>query len=149
MILEKESGFSCQAEATLIQQAQAGKPGKFEICCCSGMNDWSLGGTSSVVIYIAIRSCRPGRATGLWHAILGYDPERGNRFSTYAYQAIMKYVWGAVKGDVRRSRREIPEEVLGLYFYENSPDPARLREWKIYGRVLLALVRRLPKCRRR
>jgi len=56
----------------------------------------------------------------------------------------MKYVWGAVKGEVRRSRREIPAEVLGLYFYKNSPDPARLREWEDVRQSLLALVRRLP-----
>jgi DNA-directed RNA polymerase sigma subunit (sigma70/sigma32) len=31
-----------------------------------------------------------------------------------------------------------------LYFYENSPDPARLREWEDVHQCLLALVRRLP-----
>lgn len=34
---------------------------------------------------------------GLWHAILGYDPRRGWAFSTYAWPAIMRYVWRAVK----------------------------------------------------
>jgi RNA polymerase sigma factor (sigma-70 family) len=34
---------------------------------------------------------------GLWHAILGYDPGRGLAFSTYAWPAIMRYVWRAVK----------------------------------------------------
>ena len=56
----------------------------------------------------------------------------------------MKYVWAGVKGEIRRIRREIPTEVLGLYFYENSPDPARLREWEDVRQSLLALVRRLP-----
>ena len=34
---------------------------------------------------------------GLWHAILGYDPSRGRTFSTYAWPAIMREVWRAVK----------------------------------------------------
>lgn len=34
---------------------------------------------------------------GLWHAILGYDPSRGLAFSTYAWPAIMRDVWRAVK----------------------------------------------------
>jgi len=35
--------------------------------------------------------------TGLWRAILRYDPERGTAFSTYAWTAIMRSVWAAVK----------------------------------------------------
>lgn len=35
--------------------------------------------------------------TGLWRAILGYDPERGTAFSTYAWTAIMRSVWATVK----------------------------------------------------
>jgi DNA-directed RNA polymerase sigma subunit (sigma70/sigma32) len=57
----------------------------------------------------------------------------------------MKYVWAGVKGEIRRIRREIPTEVLGLYFYENSPDPARLRDWEDVRQCLSALVKRLPK----
>ena len=33
---------------------------------------------------------------GLWHAILGYDPERGLAFSTYAWPSITHQVWRAV-----------------------------------------------------
>jgi RNA polymerase sigma factor (sigma-70 family) len=33
---------------------------------------------------------------GLWHALRGYDPSRGNRFSTYAVPAITRAVWHAV-----------------------------------------------------
>ena len=35
--------------------------------------------------------------TGLWRAIMGYDPERGTTFATYAWTAIMRSVWAAVK----------------------------------------------------
>jgi len=34
---------------------------------------------------------------GLWRAILGFDPERGRAFSTYASVAIARHVWRAVE----------------------------------------------------
>ncbi len=34
---------------------------------------------------------------GLWRAILGYDPSRGLAFATYAWPAILRHVWRAVK----------------------------------------------------
>lgn len=33
----------------------------------------------------------------LWRAILGFDPERGVAFSTYAWRAIERAVWSAIK----------------------------------------------------
>ena len=33
---------------------------------------------------------------GLWHALCGYDPTRGTRFSSYAVPAIARSVWAAV-----------------------------------------------------
>ena len=145
MISEKESGFNYRAEATLIKQAQAGSQESLNLLLLRHerlvhrvvRRQWIY----TLPYAVAVQEGR----RGLWHAILGFDPERGNRFSTYAYPAIMRYVWGAVKGEIRRSRREIPTEVLGLYFYENSPDPARLREWEDVRQCLSALVKRLPK----
>ena len=34
---------------------------------------------------------------GLWRAILGYDPERGVAFSSYAWPSITRAIWDAVK----------------------------------------------------
>jgi hypothetical protein len=34
---------------------------------------------------------------GLWHAIMGYDPQRGLAFSTYAWPCIAHDIWAAVK----------------------------------------------------
>jgi RNA polymerase sigma factor (sigma-70 family) len=34
---------------------------------------------------------------GLWHAIMGYDPQRGLAFSTYAWPCIAHDIWVAVK----------------------------------------------------
>lgn len=41
---------------------------------------------------------------GLWRAILGYDPERGASFSTYASIAIERRIWRATAVDKRRQR---------------------------------------------
>jgi RNA polymerase sporulation-specific sigma factor len=144
MIDGKESGFSWQAEATLIKQAQAGNQESLNLLLLrhERLVHWVVHRQWLYTLpYEA--AVQEGRC-GLWHAILGFDPERGSKFSTYAYPAIMKYVWGAVKAELRRACREIPKEVLGLYFYENSPDPARLQEWEDVRQSLLALVRRLP-----
>lgn len=144
MISEEESGFSLPAEAALIKQAQAGNQESLNLLLHrhERLVHWVVRRQWIFTLPYAV-AVQEGRR-GLWHAILGYDPERGSKFSTYAYQAIMKYVWGAVKAEIRRSRRETPKEVLGLYFYENSPDPAKLREWEDVRQSLSALVRRLP-----
>lgn len=34
---------------------------------------------------------------GLWHALQGYDPDRGFAFSTYAWSAIEREIWRAVR----------------------------------------------------
>ena len=41
---------------------------------------------------------------GLWRAILGFDPERGNAFSSYASVAIARHVWQAVELAEREER---------------------------------------------
>ena len=144
MISEKESDFSEQAEATLIKQAQAGSQESLNLLLLrhERLVYWVVRRQWLYTLPYAA-AIQEGRR-GLWHAILGFDPARGSKFSTYAYPAIMKYVWGAVKGEIRRIRREIPTEVLGLYFSESSPDPARLRDWEDVRQCLSALVKRLP-----
>jgi RNA polymerase sporulation-specific sigma factor len=144
MISEKESGFSCRAEAALIKQAQAGNQESLNLLLLrhERLVHWVV--RRQWLYTLPYEAAIQEGRRGLRHAILGFDPERGNRFSTYAYPAIMKYVWAGVKAEVHRSEREIPTEVLGLYFYENSPDPARLREWEDVRQSLLALVKRLP-----
>ena len=144
MISEKESDFSCRAEAALMKQAQGGNQESLNLLLLrhERLVHWVVHRQWLYTLPYAV-AVQEGRH-GLWHAILGFDPERGSKFSTYAYPAIMKYVWAGVKAAVRRSEQEIPTEVLGLYFYENSPDPARLREWEDVRQSLLVLVRRLP-----
>jgi len=144
MISEEESGFGLTTETTLIQQAQAG--------CKESMNLLLLR-HEGLVHFVVLRqwlctlpydqAVQEGRR-GLWRAILGYDPGRGSKFSTYAYQAIMKYVWEAVKGERRRLRREVPLASLVVYWYQTGVDPAWLRDQQEINQSLLALVKRLP-----
>jgi len=34
---------------------------------------------------------------GLWRAILGFEPQRGTRFATYAWPSIVRAIWGAAR----------------------------------------------------
>ena len=43
----------------------------------------------------------------LWHAVLGFDPQRGVAFSTYAGVAIKRRIWQAV-ARARRHQRGLP-----------------------------------------
>jgi RNA polymerase sigma factor (sigma-70 family) len=78
---------------------------------------------------------------GLWRAILGYDPYRGFAFSTYAWPAIMRHVWRAVKEHARTEAKPClglsPSDAL-------AHDPAALAEVMALQHVLHRLVCRLP-----
>ena len=52
----------------------------------------------------------------LWRAILGFDPQRGTAFSTYASVAIARQVWQAVE-------RAQQEQQNGLIFLSPLPLP--------------------------
>ncbi len=78
---------------------------------------------------------------GLWRAILGYDPHRGLAFSTYAWPAIMRHVWQAVKDHARHEGKPVvglpPSDTL-------ADDPAMLAEALALQETLDHLVCRLP-----
>lgn len=142
---EKRGGFSLPTEATLFEQAQGG--------CSESLNE--LLQRQEGLVHLVVQrqwlltlpyedALQAGRR-GLWRAILGYDLGRGTTFATYAYQAIMKYVWEAVKSERRRLRREVPVGVLVVYCYQTGPDPAGRRDQQEIGESLLGLVKRLPK----
>jgi RNA polymerase sigma factor (sigma-70 family) len=138
------SGLGVTPETTLFAQAQAG--------CTESLNE--LMGRNEGLVHLVVRrqwlltleyeeALQAGRR-GLWRAVLGYKPEHGTRFSTYAYPAIMKHIWGAVKSEQRRMKREVPIAVVALYSYETGPDPAWLKERDEIRNSLLELVKRLP-----
>jgi RNA polymerase sigma factor (sigma-70 family) len=141
---QEKGGPGQDPEATLFEQAQAG--------CADSLNALML--RHERLVHRVVQRQRlytlpyedavqEGRQ-GLWRAILGYDPGRGNAFSTYAYKAIMRHVWAGVKREIRRKKREAPLGVLVLYHYHPGLDPAWLVEREDIRGCLLALVERLP-----
>jgi RNA polymerase sigma factor (sigma-70 family) len=78
---------------------------------------------------------------GLWRAIVGYDPQRGYAFSTYAYPAIARHVWQAVKRNERAERSPVPMTAATMI---NQTDPEVIWEAALVQVSLYQLVRRLP-----
>jgi RNA polymerase sigma factor (sigma-70 family) len=83
---------------------------------------------------------------GLWHAIQGYDVQRGLAFSTYAWPAIMHQVWQAVKVAERHDGRRapcLPLDRMAAPLSETT-DPAAAWEVDSVQAALWDLVGRLP-----
>lgn len=79
----------------------------------------------------------------LWRAILGFDPERGTAFSTYAGVAIARQVWQAVDRAQNQQQDDLP-------FLARSPVP-HPRDVVLRQEIeeaLNASVKRLPAKRR-
>lgn len=75
----------------------------------------------------------------LWRAILGFDPGRGTAFSSYAWRAIERAVWGAV---ARAERQEgWPYRAAGE---ELAMTLAAAEEVQAQREALLAAVNQLP-----
>ena len=83
---------------------------------------------------------------GLWLAILGFNPQRGTAFSTYAWTSIMHRVWREVK----LADRAQGQAAKGLPLSEAAScacadrDPAR--DWEAFAvsSALWDLIARLP-----
>jgi RNA polymerase sigma factor (sigma-70 family) len=137
MSIYTKSGLGvCSPEATQFIQAQAG--------CAESLNQ--LMARHDGLVQAVVRqqvlgelpfeeALQAGRI-GLWRAILGFDPERGFAFSTYAWPSIKHRIWRAVKAYGRVDRT--PFAAL------EAPDPAVVWEGKAIRRALLATVDRLP-----
>jgi RNA polymerase sigma factor (sigma-70 family) len=79
---------------------------------------------------------------GLWRAILGYDPDRGVAFSTYAWPSIARHVWQAVKeADRFLQRYTVPSAVPSV----RALDPALVWERRAIHAALHDLVKRQPR----
>jgi RNA polymerase sigma factor (sigma-70 family) len=83
---------------------------------------------------------------GLWRAILGFDPERGHAFSTYAWTSIMHHVWREVKLAERAHSQTVgylPLDETSCSAPEGT-DPAQVWEASVVHSTLWDLVVRLP-----
>ena len=78
--------------------------------------------------------------TGLWRAIMGYDCQRGTAFSTYAWIAIKRAVWAAVK-DNHQGRERLP---LSMAIVDERQEPARRWERKVIQASTRVGVEALP-----
>jgi RNA polymerase sigma factor (sigma-70 family) len=133
-------------EAALFSQAQAG--------CRDSLN--RLMARHEHLVHAVVRqqvlghlpfveALQAGRM-GLWRAILGYDPQRGLAFSTYAWTAIMHHVWRAVKVAERaylRLAQHLPLDTGGSSA-SGVADPAHACEAGAVRSALWELVARLP-----
>lgn len=83
---------------------------------------------------------------GLWRAILGYDPQRGQAFSTYAWTCIMHRVWREVKVAKRADARAGPQ--CGLDQVDPSglasAGPTETWEAAVIHSAVWELIARLP-----
>lgn len=126
-------------EANLYLQAQAGDEGSLA----------ELMRVHEGLVHHIVRQQWRGRLSyaaaihagrvGLWRSILGYDPQRGNAFSSYAGVAIGRQVWRAVKeAEQEQNRRVAPTGY--------RPSVVRDEEgvgWEVKA-TLYGLVGRLP-----
>jgi RNA polymerase sigma factor (sigma-70 family) len=144
----KKGGFSRRTETALYRLAQGG---------CPESLDRLVRQHEGLVRQIAVHqqlcglpfeeALQAGRI-GLWRAIQGYDPQRGTRFSTYAYPAIIRQVWGAVRRASAWERRQVPEELLGVFLEANSPDEREKAEREEVEKTLRGMVAGLPERQR-
>lgn len=134
----------------LFQQAQAG--------CQQSMNvlmDRHQGLVQAVVRRQVLgdlpfaEALQAGRI-GLWRAMLGFDPARGYAFSTYAWSAIQRRVWRAVKAHPRGQQTTPPAALPALLTAGSRAvpappaDPEQVWTQARVQHALYALVQRLP-----
>ena len=82
-----------------------------------------------------------GGRIGLWRAILGYDPDRGSAFSTYAWPSITRHIWRAVKEAERLLQRSM---VISVDSPTMTLDPTLILETCAIHDALHELVKRQP-----
>ena len=134
-------GLRAPSEAVLFKEAQAG---------CRACLDHLMTCHERLVPFVVRRqtlgelsfsvALQAGRI-GLWRAIMGYDPQRGYAFSTYAYPAIARHVWQAVKRNERAELSAVPMAAAAMI---DRTDPEVIWEAALVEVSLYQLVGRLP-----
>ncbi|NIO69173.1 MAG: sigma-70 family RNA polymerase sigma factor [Anaerolineae bacterium] len=134
-------GLRWRSEAVLFKEAQAG---------CRACLDHLMTCHERLVPFVVRRqtlgelsfsvALQAGRI-GLWRAIMGYDPQRGYAFSTYAYPAIARHVWQAVKRNERAELSPVPMAAAAMI---DRTDPEVIWEAALVEVSLYQLVGRLP-----
>ena len=136
----RKGGPSTNIETTLWQQAQAG--------CRQSLN--RLMNTHDGLVHAVVRQQVLGDLPyemalhagqiGLWRAIKGYDCQRGTAFSTYAWTAIMRTIWTAVK-KYHQGEEQLP---LNKSIVDEQQEPARRWERRVIQANTRSAVAALP-----
>jgi len=144
------SGSEAVSEATLFQQAQAGCRDSLDILMSRHKGLLHAVVRRQVLGDLPFSEALQAGRIGLWRAILGFDPSRGFAFSTYAWPAIQRRVWRAVRKYTQlRTASEVPRPLLPLLINGSGvipgPSPAPDQVWEAaqVHRALHALVQRL------
>lgn len=139
-----KSGLGWQPEARLFEQAQGG---------CEDSLNLLLARHEPLVKYAIKRQnlgdilydeAEQAGRMGLWKAILGFDAHKGYQFSTYAYPAIVHYIWQAVKIHCRDNQRAHAVRAWAVFFHHWERGPAQRQAEQEVRASLQALVARLP-----
>jgi RNA polymerase sigma factor (sigma-70 family) len=140
----KEGGFNRQAEAALYRSAQAGSPESLDRLLRQHEGLVRVIVAHQQLCGMPYEEALQAGRIGLWRAIEGYEPQRGTRFSTYAYPAIIRQVWEAVRKKCAWERRQVPQALLGEFFEANSPDERQKEAREEVEKVLRGMVAGLP-----
>ena len=86
---------------------------------------------------------------GLWQAVMHFDSHRGVAFSTYAWTAIERRMWRAVRMDSRRREQEDAwTQRTSSSTWSEPPNPLPMAEdtlwWEVVCATLFEMVARLP-----
>jgi RNA polymerase sigma factor (sigma-70 family) len=133
-------------EAALFRQAQVGCRDSLNRLMATHENLVHAVARRQTLGHLPFAEALQAGRIGLWHAILGYDPQRGLAFSTYAWTAIMHHIWQAVKVAERAALRlepQVPLEHATPCAWDTA-DPAAAWEAEAVSSAVWELVDRLP-----
>ena len=137
---KQQGGSGKNSETTLFEQAQEG--------CRQSLNLLMIRheGLIHAVIHkqylygLPYEEALQAGRSALWRAIMGYEPQRGTAFSTYAWVIIMRVVWREVKRVQKGKGCVVLEET----WVDESQDPVGVQEEKELRGLVTEMVGQLP-----
>ena len=142
---KQQGGPANEPEATLFQHAQGGCRQSLNLLMShheglvhAVMHEQYLYGLPYEEALQAGRSA-------LWRAIMGYEPQRGTTFSTYAWVIIMRAVWLEVK----RMQKDKAWVVLEENWEDESQEAGREQQRVELREMMMDMVSQLPERQQR
>ena len=139
-LTKQQGGPGNNSETTLFERAQVG--------CRQSLN--LLMSRHEGLIHAVIHeqylyglpyeeALQAGRSA-LWRAIMGYEPQRGTTFSTYAWVIIMRAAWAEAKR-VQKGREWV---ILEEGWVDEAQEPGREHERRELREMVVGMVTQLP-----